>query len=65
MSDLKIKGKISHYPGRDGVVFNFNKTLKTNKDGEIISSEYDASLPFEIWKKFKDSEVEIIVKKSK
>ena len=56
---LKITGKISHYPSREGVHFSFEKEQKNNEIG------LNCDLPFEIWKKFRDSKVDITVTKIK
>lgn len=64
MAELKINGKVTHYAGSDGVVFQFQEIdkKKSNDDTTEILS-YSLNIPFSIWKKFKDSEVEITIKK--
>jgi len=62
---LKITGKVNHHVNNGDVHFGFDKYKdKKKKDEEVISiDEWNTNLSFEIWKKFKNSEVTITVTK--
>lgn len=64
---LKIIGKVTHYPTEGEVKFGFNKYYPKEKKKEGLKEglieEYNSNLAFEIWKKFKNSEVVITVNK--
>lgn len=62
MSDIKIIGKVGHYASGESVHFSFEKEAESGKIPETAVSSF-INLPFEIWKKFKNSKVEIIIKK--
>ena len=55
---MEIIGKIEHYPRNGEVSFEF---VKDHKEGELVP--FGFSLPFEIWKKFKNNTVKITVEK--
>jgi hypothetical protein len=61
-----LKGKVSHFPNSSNgsVEFTFHKDDGKKKEVEV-NIYNPISLPFEIWKKFKDSNVEITIKKLK
>ena len=60
---MKIKGKLSHYAHNGEVKFSFSKF--SEKNNEVIDSmEYDFDLLFEIYKKFKNSNIEITITKT-
>jgi len=63
---FSIIGKIDHYVSGDGSVsFSFREKKKPKKDE--VAEEYDwntTNIPFIIWQKFKNNDVEITIKKA-
>lgn len=61
---MEIEGKVTHYPSSQGVIFNF-QTTTTDKDGVDTIKDWTYDLAFEIWSKYKDSKVKVIIDKVK
>jgi len=63
---LKMNGKVTHDAFDGKVNFSFLKEQsKKTKDLDTVSYDYNTNLAFEIYKKFKNSDVEIVVTKKK
>ncbi len=61
---LKMTGKITHYANSGDVKFEFQKyNDKKSKGDEVVIAEYNTNLAFEIWRRFKGSDVIITVTK--
>ncbi len=63
---MDIYCKVNHYPSANGSVeFSLSQYDPKKKDesGNPVSF-YGFSFPFEVWKKFKDSNVKITVEKA-
>lgn len=60
---MEINCRVKHYPTSNGSVEFSLEKYEIKKDQEITTS-YGFSLPFEIWKKFKDGNVKITVEKA-
>lgn len=62
MANLEVEGKISHYAHDGEVRFSFIK-IAPQKENDLPMSVYDFDLLFEIYKKFKNSNIKITVEK--
>ena len=60
MAKFEVTGKITHYPSRDGVSFDFQKLDKKDTEKMI---EFSYPLLFEIWKSFKNNKIKISITK--
>ena len=62
---MEIVGKVNSYVVDTRVDFSFKKK-DTKKKTDLVGDEYDfvsTNLPFEIWKKFKGSDVKVTITK--
>ena len=65
MAKLEFYGRVKHYASNGSVVFYLEQydPKKKDKEGSDVMSYSTLEIPFEIWSKFKDSDVKITIDK--